>query len=78
MSEWMCKWTEKNKWAIVDVETDELIMTYEGSFLDVMKFVNKNYEVDDTIDVMAYEVWIAIANEQINRRTKALLALLNR
>lgn len=63
MSEWMCKWTEKNKWAIVDVETDELIMTYEGSFLDVMKFVNKHYEVDDTIDVMAYEVWIAIANE---------------
>lgn len=63
MNEWMCKWTEKNKWAIVDVETDELIMTYEGSFLDVMKFVNKNYEVDDTIDVMAYEVWIAIANE---------------
>ena len=63
MSEWMYKWTEKNKWAIIDVETDELIMTYEGSFLDVMKFVNKNYEDDGTIDVMAYEVWIAITNE---------------
>lgn len=59
----MYKWTEKNKWAIVDVETDELITTYEGSFLDVMKFANKNYEDDGTIDVMAYEVWMAITNE---------------
>ena len=62
MSEWMCKWLEENEWAIVDTETDELITTYEGSFLDVMKFVNKTYE-DDTIDVMAYEVWITITNE---------------
>lgn len=62
MSEWMCKWREKNKWAIINVETDELITTYEGSFLDVMKFANQTYD-DDTTDVMAYEVWIAITNE---------------
>lgn len=58
----MSEWMEKNEWAIVNVETDELITTYEGSFLDVMKFVNGRYE-DGTIDVIAYEDWIAIINE---------------
>ena len=64
MSEWMCKWLEENEWAIVDTETDELITTYEGSFLDVMKFVNGRYE-DGTIDVISYENYIAITNEAI-------------
>ncbi len=60
----MSKWTEKNEWAIINAETDELIMTYEGSFLDVMAFVNGRYE-DGTIDVISYENYIAITNEAI-------------
>lgn len=60
----MNSWMEKNEWAIVNVKTDEFIMTYKGSFLDVMKFVNGRYE-DGTIDVIAYEDWIAITNEVI-------------
>lgn len=60
----MSKWIEKNEWAIINVETDELITTYEGSFLDVMKFVNGRYE-DGTIDVIAYEDWTTITNEAI-------------
>lgn len=60
----MNEWTEKNEWAVVDAVTDELITTYEGSFLDVMNFVNGRYE-DGTIDVISYENYIAVTNEVI-------------
>lgn len=46
------------KWIITRVETDEVIMTYEGSFMDVMTFVSHNYE-DGTIDIESYENWLA-------------------
>ena len=46
-----------DKWIITDVETDEVISTYEGSFMDVMDFLNRNYE-DGTIDVESYENWL--------------------
>ncbi len=46
-----------NKWAITRVETDELIMVYEGSFMEVMNFLNRNYK-DDTVDVESYENWL--------------------
>lgn len=45
------------KWAITRVETDELIMFYIGTFMDVMKFLNKNYE-DGDVDVESYENWL--------------------
>ena len=60
MNEWKCM----NKWVITDVETDESIIIYNGSFLDVMDFVNGRYE-DGTIDVISYENYIAITNEVI-------------
>jgi hypothetical protein len=46
-----------DKWIITDVETDEVISTYEGSFMDVMDFLNRNYK-DGTIDVESYENWL--------------------
>ena len=60
MNEWKCM----NKWVITDVETDESIIIYNGSFLDVMDFVNGRYE-DGTIYVISYENYIAITNEVI-------------
>ena len=52
MNEWKCM----NKWVITDVETDESIIVYDGSFIDVMNFVNGRYE-DGTIDIESYENW---------------------
>lgn len=46
-----------DKWVITRVETDEVIMIYNGSFMDVMDFLNVNYE-DGTIDVESYENWL--------------------
>ena len=46
-----------DKWVITRVETDRLVMVYEGTFMDVMKFVNKNYE-DGAVDVESYENWL--------------------
>ena len=60
----MNSWKVMNRWVITDVETDESIIIYNGSFLDVMDFVNGRYE-DGTIDVISYENYIAITNEVI-------------
>lgn len=46
-----------NRWVITDVETNEPIMVYSGSFMDVMDFLNKHYE-DGTVDVESEENWI--------------------
>lgn len=52
----MDEWKHMNKWVITDVETDEPIITYSGSFMDVMDFVNGRYE-DGTIDIESFENW---------------------
>ena len=52
----MNEWKRMNKWVITDVETDESIVVYNGSFMDVMNFVNGRYE-DGTIDIESYENW---------------------
>lgn len=53
----MDEWKHMNKWVITDVETDELIIIYSGSFMDVMNFVNGRYE-DETIDIESFENWL--------------------
>ena len=53
----MNEWKRMNKWVITDVETDESIIVYDGSFIDVMNFVNGRYE-DGTIDIESYENWL--------------------
>lgn len=53
----MNSWKVMNRWVITDVETDEPIMVYKGSFMDVMDFVNGRYE-DGTIDIESYENWL--------------------
>ena len=50
----MDEWKYMNKWVITDVETDESIIIYSGSFMDVMDFVNGRYE-DGTIDIESFE-----------------------
>ena len=45
-----------NKWVITRTETDEVIMTYIGTFMEVMKFLSKNYK-DGDVDVESYENW---------------------
>ena len=48
-----------NKWVITDVESDEPILIYEGSFMDVMDFVNGRYKDEDgTVDIESYENWL--------------------
>ena len=51
------EWKRMNKWVITRVESDEVIMTYDGSFMDVMNFVDERYE-DGTIDIESYENWL--------------------
>ena len=53
----MNTWNIMNKWVITDVETDEPIIIYSGSFMDVMDFVNGRYE-DGTIDIESYDNWL--------------------
>ena len=53
----MNSWKVMNRWVITDVETDEPIMIYSGSFIDVMNFLN-NYYKDGTVDVECEENWI--------------------
>ena len=53
----MNRWDTVDKWVITDVETDEPILTYKGSFMDVMDFLNGRYE-DGTIDIETYENWV--------------------
>ena len=46
-----------DKWIITRVETDEPIETYKGTFMDVMKYLNRYYE-DGDVDVESYENWL--------------------
>lgn len=54
----MNSWNIMNKWVITDIETDEPIILYNGTFMEVMNFLNKCYE-DGTVDVESYENWLA-------------------
>ena len=36
----MNRWDTVDKWVITDVETDEPILTYKGSFIDVESYDN--------------------------------------
>ena len=60
-----------DKWIITRVESDEVIMTYDGSFMDVMNFVNGRYE-DGTIDIESYENWL---NRQQKGNTNEYMSL---
>lgn len=51
-----------SRWAIVRVSTDELITTFRGSFMEVMKYVNRGYE-DGEVDVYDYQEWLELGNE---------------
>ena len=53
----MNEWKRMNKWAITRIETDELIEIYKGTFMEVMKYLNKNYE-DGDVDVESYDNWL--------------------
>lgn len=44
-----------SRWAIIKDKTDEIIEIYEGSFNDVMNYVNGRYE-DGDIDIVDVEV----------------------
>ena len=57
-------WNIMNKWVITDVETDEPIILYNGTFMEVMNFLNKYYD-DGTVDVESYENWTS-RKESIN------------
>ena len=60
----MNSWNVMNKWVITDVETDESIVLYNGTFMEVMNFLNKYYD-DGTVDVESYENWTS-RKESIN------------
>ena len=45
------------KWAITRIETNELIEIYKGTFMEVMNYLNKNYE-DGDVDVESYDNWL--------------------
>lgn len=53
----MREWKHLDKWAITRVETDELIEIYIGTFIEVMEYLNKNYD-DGDVDVESYENWL--------------------
>ena len=53
----MNEWNRMNKWVITRCETDEVIEIYEGTFMEVMKYLNKNYE-DGEVDLESYENWL--------------------
>ena len=52
----MSDWNTINKWVITDTETDEPIVLYSGTFMEVTDFLNKYYE-DGVIDIESYENW---------------------
>ena len=54
-----------NKWAIIRVETNELIEIYKGTFMEVMNYLNKSYE-DGDVDVEFYDNWL---ERQIQERS---------
>lgn len=53
----MNRWNIINKWVITDAETDEPIILYDGTFIEVTDFLNKFYE-DGRVDVETYENWL--------------------
>ena len=53
----MNRWNVVDKWIITRVETNELIEKYDGTFMEVMKYLNKNYE-DGEVDVETYDNWL--------------------
>lgn len=53
----MKEWNRMNRWVITRCETDEVIEIYKGTFMEVMKYLNKNYE-DGEVDVESYENWL--------------------
>ena len=53
----MKEWNRMNRWAITRCETDKLIEIYKGTFMEVMKYLNKNYE-DGEVDVESYDNWL--------------------
>lgn len=53
----MNKWAIMIKWVITRVETDEVIEIYKGTFMEVMTYLNKNYD-DGNVDVESYENWL--------------------
>lgn len=55
--EFMNEWNRMNKWVITRCETDEVIEIYKGTFMEVMKYLNKNYE-DGEVDVESYDNWL--------------------
>ena len=53
----MNEWKRMNRWVITRCETDEVIEIYKGTFMEVMKYLNKNYE-DGEVDLESYEKWL--------------------
>ena len=53
----MDEWNTMNKWVITDTETDEPIVLYSGTFMEVTDFLNKAYE-DGEVDVESYDNWL--------------------
>lgn len=54
----MNSWNIIDKWVITDAKTDEPIILYDGTFIEVTDFLNKFYE-DGRVDVETYENWIS-------------------
>ena len=61
----MNRWKAMNKWVITEAETDELIEIYKGTFMEVMRYLNKNYE-DGEVDVETYDNWL---DRQVRERS---------
>ena len=54
----MSRWNIIDKWVVTDIETDEPIILYNGTFIEVTDFLNKFYE-DGRVDVETYENWLS-------------------
>ena len=54
----MSRWNIIDKWVVTDVKTDEPIILYNGTFMEVTDFLNKFYE-DGRVDVETYENWLS-------------------
>lgn len=53
----MSRWNTIDKWVITDVKTDEPIILYDGTFIEVTDFLNKFYK-DGRVDVETYKNWL--------------------
>ena len=70
----MSRWNIIDKWVITDVKTDEAIILYNGTFIEVTDFLNKFYE-DGRVDVETYENWLS--RQQIVERKVLWLAIVD-